>query len=103
MRQSLKTIGADGPPQLNEITHPFAIVMTQDCDLEQDFNLRKGIVQGQLPLANVLFCEAVATADLKTRIPPGKDIWKRVIQNKDERYQCLEAVPPAQDLSGHGY
>ena len=41
MRQSLKTIGADGPPQLNEITHPFAIVMTQDCDLEQDFNLQK--------------------------------------------------------------
>lgn len=102
VRQSLETIGKDGPPQLDEVVHPFAIVMTQDCDLEQDFKLRKGICQGQAPLANVLFCEAMATTDLKAKVPQGKDIWKRVVQNKDERYQCLEAVPPDQDLAGTG-
>jgi hypothetical protein len=102
VRQSLKTISGDGPPQLDEIVHPFAIVMTQDCDLEQDFNFRTGTVQGSSPLANILFCEAMATADFKAKVPQGKDIWKRVIQNKDERYQCLEAVPPGQDLAGTG-
>jgi hypothetical protein len=39
---------------------------------------------------------------MKNSVPPGKDIWKRIIQNKDERYQCLEAVPPAQDLTREG-
>jgi hypothetical protein len=102
VRQSAKTIGGDKPPQLDEIVHPFAIVMTQDCDLEQDFNIRKNNVEGQSLLANVLFCEAMATADLKARVPPGKDIWKRVIQNKDERYQCIESIPPDQDLVGAG-
>jgi hypothetical protein len=102
VRQTLETIGANGPPRLDEVLHPFAIVMTQDCDLEQDFRLRSGACEGPLPMANILFCEAIATTDLKGKVPQGKDIWKRVIQNKDERYQCLESVPPHQDLMGVG-
>ena len=102
VRQTLETIGANGPLRLDEIAHPFAIVMTQDCDLEQDFCLRSGGHEGPSRLANILFCEAIATTDLKAKVPQGKDIWKRVIQNKDERYQCLESVPPNQDLLGAG-
>jgi len=102
VRQTLETVGEDGPPRLDEIVHPFTIVMTQDCDLEQDFRLRWEGPRSPSRLANILFCEAVATTDLKAKVPQGKDIWKRVIQNKDERYQCLEAVPPDQDLTGDG-
>ena len=46
VRQTLETIGANGPLRLDEIVHPFAIVMTQDCDLEQDFCLRSGGHEG---------------------------------------------------------
>jgi hypothetical protein len=102
VRQSLETLGESGPLKLDEVVHPFAIVMTQDCDLEQEFRIRSGAREGTSALPNILFCEAITTTDLKGNVPPGKDIWKRVIQNRDERYQCLESVPPSQDLLGKG-
>lgn len=92
VRQTLATIGAVNA-QIEEIVHPFAIVLTQDCDLEQGFEGKLG---------RVAFCEAVPTTELKSKLPPGKDIWKRVIQNKDERYQCVESVPAEQDLARQG-
>lgn len=100
IRQTLATIGAQNA-QLLEIIHPFAVVLTQDCELAQDFAAREsGDENRQLP--SILVCEAVATIDLKLKLPPGKDIWKRVIQNKDERYQCLEEVPANQDAASQG-
>lgn len=85
---------------MDEVVHPFVIVLTQDCDLEQDFELRGTQDGGALP--HLLLCEAAATSDLKAKVSPGKDIWKRIIQNKDERYQCLEEVPAEQDAISHG-
>lgn len=102
--QRLDTIGAEGPPVLEERVHPFAIIVTQDCDLESDFRNRSRDQSERKPLSliNVLFCETIETARLKGTLPPGKDIWKRVIQNKDERYQCLEVVPNEQDTQTTG-
>ncbi len=37
----------------------------------------------------------------KTRIKASR-IWERIVQNKDERYHFLEAVPAAQDLGAEG-
>jgi len=92
VRQTLVTIGTENA-QIQETIFPFVIVLTQDCDLEQGFTGKLG---------NVLLCEAVPTAELKSKVPPGKDIWKRVIQNKDERYQCFESVPAELDSAGQG-
>lgn len=121
VRQSLDSIGTKDIG-VDEVTHPYLIVMTQDCDLAQDADARDVQAKAannqsllndpefkrkldnapKLRIENVLFCEAMSTSDMKNSVPPGKDIWKRIIQNKDERYQCLEAVPPAQDLVGQG-
>ena len=121
VRQSLDSIGALDV-SVDEVTHPFLIVMTQDCDLAQDAEARKAQASAandqsllndpefkrkfgnapKLMIENVLFCEAMPTSDMKIIVPPGKDIWKRIIQNKDERYQCLESVPSAHDLAGEG-
>jgi hypothetical protein len=108
--QSLATIG-EPEIQVEEITYPYVIVLTQDCDLEQDAQLRQKANQdsgdwadtgGRQKLKSVLLCEAFPVADLKSMLPPGKDIWKRVIQNKDERYQCIESVPPDLDAANLG-
>jgi hypothetical protein len=121
VRQSLDSIGTKDIG-VDEITHPYLIVMTQDCELAQDDDARQvqaRALQDQtllddpefkkrfgnapkLTLENILFCEAMSTSDMKNSLPPGKDIWKRIIQNKDERYQCLESVPSTQDLAGDG-
>jgi len=99
IQQSVATIGGS-QPKLIERLHPFAIILTQDCDLEQDFTARSETVPGTLN--SVLLCEVVTASELKGNLPKGKDIWKRVIQNKDERYQCLEAVPIDLDADGNG-
>lgn len=121
VRQSLDSIGSQDIG-VDEVTHPYLIVMTQDCDLAQDADAREVQAKAKrdhsllndpefkkklenapkLRIENVLFCEAMSTSDMKASVPPGKDIWKRIIQNKDERYQCLEAVPAEQDLGGQG-
>lgn len=88
--------------ELAEIRHEWAIIVTQDCDLEQDFRVRQGAAGTNLDklLPNVLLC--VAQESTKVVIPPGKDIWKSVQQNKNERYQFLEKVPPESDALKQG-
>jgi GAF domain-containing protein len=58
------------------VEHRFVVVLSQDCDLEQDFNARvailkepdKSSVHENRKLSSVLFCDAIPTDDLKTRI-----------------------------------
>ncbi|MDP9174676.1 MAG: hypothetical protein M3O30_12535 [Planctomycetota bacterium] len=87
---------------MDEKVHIYAMVLTQDCDLESDFRGRPQDSEGHQCIPNVLLCEAIETETLKGRVPSGKDIWKRIIQNKDERYHCLECVPAEHDLEGSG-
>jgi len=121
VRQSLASIGSQDIG-VDEITHAYLVVMTQDCELAQDANAREIQKQAQqdapriddpdfkkkldnapkLKIENVLFCEAMPTADMKNSLPQGKDIWKRIIQNKDERYHCIEPCPSEQDLAAQG-
>lgn len=111
MRQSIGSIGSR-VLYVDVVIHPYLIAMTQDCDLTQDAGAREAEKLAsedpsllnddefkkrfdnapKLKIENVLFCEAMSTADMKKSVPPGKDIWKRIIYNKDERYQCLEEV-----------
>jgi hypothetical protein len=100
-RQSLPSL-REAEPELETIVHPFCIIVSQDCDLEQDFVLRQKDRLAVSALPNVLACEVSTSAELKGAVPAGKDIWKRIVQNKDERYQFLRAVPVAYDAAGEG-
>jgi hypothetical protein len=84
------------------IIHPFAIVLTQDCDLTQDWRQRQSLPvdEGKL-LPSVLFAQVHQALHLRARIE-GSEMWKRVKQNKDERYHFLEAVPDQEDALGEG-
>ena len=73
--------------------HRYVIVVTQDCDLLQDYKDQ---------LNNVLLYKAEPASDVRTMVPPGSDIWKRIIQNKDERYHLLEAIGTEDDCVGKG-
>ena len=87
-------------PELETILHPLCIVISQDCDLAQDFQSR--LNGSPSPLTDVLLCVVVAATELKGNVPPGRDIWKRIVQNKDERYQFLRAVAAVQDFANEG-
>ncbi len=77
--------------------HDYVIVLSQDCDLEQDFH--RPLEKRQLK--DILFCSVKTAADLATRIN-NSNIWQRVSQNKDERYHFLQTVPISADLEEIG-
>ncbi len=99
----VKRVGDDFAAE--DLIHPYAVVLTQDCDLEQDHNARapnaegKGKDAGRIP--RVLLIEAFAADAYKTKLG-GSDIAKRARQNKDERYHYLAAVPAEADLQRQG-
>jgi hypothetical protein len=82
-----------------QTVHPFAIILTQDCDLLWDFEARASKQSGELN--GVLIFELESAPVSRTKIT-GSDIWKRIRQNRDDRYHILEAVPPHLDLVAEG-
>ena len=57
--ETIISVDADRVYDVNPIKHPFAIVVSQDCDLEQDFNYRYGKRGSQRnELTSVLLCQA---------------------------------------------
>lgn len=98
LRLNLETISSV-EKQLLEVHHPYAIIVSQDCDLDWDYKTRTGqTTNKQVPA--ILFCE-VTTAQI-LRGSTQSDIWKRIKINKDERYQFLQKVETHEDVLQHG-
>ena len=107
IRQTLDTFRSRAvPAELERITHPLAVIMTQDCDLERDFFVRCLAPTVEVPaeglLPNVLLCPAVTVQELMALTPKGRDIWRRVKDNRDERYHVLQRVEASEDVFGRG-
>ena len=93
-------------PEFLEKSHPFAFVLSQDCDLDWDFAARLSQQKLQRLIPNVLLCE-VKRAKIRAQeivdSEGSKDsnksrIWSRIKQNKDERYQFFESIEKCHDL-----
>ena len=114
----IKLVRADpgslgGDIQLIEVEYAYAVILSQACDLDRDWEYRSAVAAGvsdpkeaeQLRLSkelgNVLLCPARPAAEVKPTLG-GSDIWKRVQNNKDERYQVIEAVPQEDDAASTG-
>lgn len=89
-------------PIVDFLVHPLAVVVTQDCDLEQDFKLRELGKGSSLP--NVLLCSIFEAArqEQTMREKKSEDLWRRILHNQDPRYQYLRGIPRSVDLRGEG-
>jgi hypothetical protein len=96
-----------GDVDLEEKVHPYALILTQDCDLDWDFKARatqptdrgeENKRQAKL-VPNVLLCELTTTETLRPRLAGG-DVLKRIRNNQDERYHCVPAVTLEEDRAG---
>ncbi len=76
------------------IVQPYAIVVSQDCDLKWDYEARSSgeVSEGKI-LTHVLFCALFTQDEVKSRSNLKSDQWKRVRQNQDERYHYLSEAP----------
>ena len=101
-RLDVASIGPDRSPVVNLVTHPYAVVLTQDCDLEGDFMLRSKQRQTGSLIPEILFCEVAEAEGFKSGADIKSDIWRRVRTNKDERYHYLRGVATEVDAAGRG-
>jgi hypothetical protein len=106
IRLQIESVGSD-EPVVDFEWHPLAIVVTQDCDLEQDFKIRT-LLQNSTPspsnklLPNILFCQIISAEELKQANALNSALWSRVKINKDERYHFFQKVMPSDDALGEG-
>ncbi len=84
---------------LSEIAHPFAVVASQDCDLEQEHRAR---TDGKPAVLTHVLLLAASDFEQGKAMFASSAIRTRAKQNKDERYQFLSAVKPADEHSGTG-
>ena len=85
--------------------HPFSIVLSQSCDLEQDYLLRERQMNSDMCLACIFLAPLWLASDVRVR--SGADhintsSWSQLRQNDLSRFHFLEAVPAAADATGVG-
>jgi hypothetical protein len=102
VRLMIESLVPGAEPAIAEVRHPLAIIMTQDCDLDWDFKARQSNGSEGKRIPNVLFCEVIGATELRGRQGINSEIWKRISQNKDERYQFLQRILPDADAVGKG-
>jgi hypothetical protein len=91
---------AAGDTLVDVENHAFSVIVSQDCDLDQDHRAR---AEGRgAPLPHILFLPAVPVEPFKALLPLGSATWKRVKQNNDPRYHVIQSVIPELDLGGEG-
>ncbi len=90
------------------IVHPFAIVVSQDCDLNQDYFFRfhkRGKERHALP--SIVFCEVTEAEELvygdrnATVFQEGA-IRQDFRNNNDFRFHFIQAIPKSLDKAGDG-
>ena len=89
-----------GDPVINVVQHPFAVLVTQDCDLEQDFTARQKVELSDKILPCLLFCEMATAQEALARSADNKlKQWERmgIPKNKNERFHFFQAVPSSCD------
>jgi hypothetical protein len=76
--------------------HPFAIVVSQDCDLDWDHRQRAaGDGKTDKLLPNVMLCEVHDAASNTS----NSSLWGPIRTNKNERFQFLQAPSWLEDLA----
>lgn len=87
--------------------HQLAIIVTQDCELEGDYRARNTEpVDLKKLIDTVLLCDVFSeeeTREAAKQIGLDSKAWKRVRQNRDERFHYLQAVSKEDDSAGTGF
>lgn len=80
--------------------HPYAVVISQDCDLEQDWRARTTPGKGA-EIASILLCD-LETASVTKATVKKTDTWNSLQRNNLVRYQFLQKVDPSCDAQQIG-
>jgi len=97
------TVGADQVVGAEPRLQKLVVILTQDCDLAQDWNKRQLDPRVVTDLRSVLVSPAWAADELRRSQNLTSQRWNVVRQNKDERYAYLAEIPREVDAVGEGH
>lgn len=95
------------PVQVRSVLRDLAVVLTPDCDLEWDHEMRfvscldeqdAGVKTDEHPQAvgQVLLCSLQGHEEMRPRFKGNRPVWERVEGNQDERYHRF----PCSEIKG---
>ncbi|NQE35189.1 hypothetical protein [Microcoleus asticus] len=90
---------------VNQITHPYAIVVTQDCDLDWDYKARAEKEQSKPDkfLNSVILCEISKAEEVrKSGNNMNRKEWELVSTQRHERFYFLEKIDVDYELQQQG-
>jgi hypothetical protein len=90
---AVRNPGEDRDLDIAAIEHPLVMLLTADCDLLRDFEVRPPADPG-LPalLPGVLVCDLHEEGRIRPQVG-NAELWRRARQNQEERYHHLDAAP----------
>ena len=95
IRRAPGDLDLESPGQIARVMHPYALVMTPDCDLEQDFDAREGGSPPEQRLVpQLLMCEMHDAEALRGSHGLNSALWKRVRQNQAANIHRVGVPPP---------
>jgi len=75
-------------------THPYAIVVNADCDLEWDYKARfdrdVASSEGKL-IPSIVFCHLASRDQLRAQ-GVNAELWRRIRSNQHDRYHWLDST-----------
>lgn len=81
--------------------YPFAMVVSQDCDLDQDCKARNRTEPDRSKLlAHIQFCELFPENEIRIPRKLGHKDWTRVNENQYERYHHLNGASIVDNQNG---
>ncbi len=91
---------------LNRIVHPYAIIVTQDCDLDWDDRARKGdTAQPSKLLNSIILCEITTAQEVRNisdkNLMNSRE-WELVKAQRHERFYFFQSVDVECELEQKG-
>ncbi|PSF37088.1 hypothetical protein C7H19_11655 [Aphanothece hegewaldii CCALA 016] len=90
----------------NSVIHPYAIVVTQDCDLDWDYRARQSsTTQLSKFLNSVILCEITTAREVRhiaDKNVMNSTEWGLVKSQRHERFYFFEKIPPQCDIEQEG-
>jgi len=84
------------------IFHPYAIVITQDCDLDWDYKARVTNNNPAKFLNSIILCE-IGTAELiRSTDGMNRKEWELVVAHRHERFYFFEKIPSECEVEQEG-
>lgn len=84
------------------IIHPYAIIVTQDCDLDWDYKARG--TDGNLAklLNSIVLCEVDTAKSIRSTDGVNRKEWELVVAHRHERFYFFEKTPPECEVKQEG-